>query len=67
MAQLRPVMRLVRIAQIIEAADERAAVDEPVESTLQAMTPDELQEIYKLAKGRHMTLNPNKKSKVKYI
>ncbi len=66
--QLRPVMRLVRIAEIIEAVDSRRmALDGPVTPTLQEMTPDELSEIYKLAKGTHMVRNPNKTSTVKYI
>ena len=68
MAQLRPVMRLVRIAQIIEAVDARCTVaGVPGRPTLQEMKSEELNEIYKLAKGNHMTLNPDKNSKVKYI
>lgn len=61
-------MRLVRIAEIIEAVDNRcAAADGPVTPTLQEMTPEEIMEIYKLAKGKPMVRNPNKRSPVKYI
>ena len=66
--QLRPVQRLVRIAEIIEAVSNRCmASDGPESPTLQEMTPAELSEIYKLAKGEHVVRNPNKTSWVKYI
>lgn len=44
--------RLARIAQIIEAVDNRAmAADGPVTPTLQEMTQTEMSEIYALATG----------------
>lgn len=47
-----PEGRLARIAEIIEAVDQRClAADGPVTSTLHEMTPSEIVEVYRLAKG----------------
>jgi hypothetical protein len=46
-------MRLQRIAEIIEAVDNRCmAVDGPVTPTLREMTQAEISEIYRLASGK---------------
>ncbi len=59
---LRPVQRLARISQILEAAAE-----DSVSQTPQNLSQQELTEIYSLARGEPMILNPKKGSKVKYI
>ena len=51
--------RLKRIAEIIEAVDNRCmAVDGPVTPTLQEMTQSEISEIYKLASHQADTADP---------
>lgn len=49
---MKPETRLERIAQIIESIDDRClASDGPVTETRLEMTPEEMKDIYRLAKG----------------
>lgn len=56
---LKPVERLQRIAQIIEAVDHRCLeADGPVTPTLQEMTQDEISRVYALATGHWESWKP---------
>lgn len=53
-AEMGEAFRLNRIAEIIEAVDNRCMADDgPVTPTLAEMQQDEISEIYALAKGRN--------------
>ena len=68
MAKMTDKQRLDRIAEIIEAVDQRClAADGPVPSTMSEMTQEEMSEIYKLStrkeRGRK-SRNPKSKFRV---
>jgi len=54
MKKLTPKQRLEKIAEIIEEVDDRCLFqDGPVTPTVDEITPSEIKEIYKLAKGKN--------------